>query len=350
MKDLIKKILIMTVRLSVDTLGSETSLSEIIIGLRESSLRNEDYFFYLFGNQDLIKKELNAHKSLINRVKIIHCDEEILMSDKPAEAIKQKTNSSMFKSVQSVVSGGSDALLSCGNTGALMALSLLYIKTVKEIKRPAIASIWPNLKGESIILDLGANTKSDARYLIDNAILGTSLASILFKINNPSVGLLNVGIEENKGNEIIQTTSEELVKMSEENIINYHGYIEGTDISTGKTNVVVTDGFTGNIALKTAEGTAKMIQTYLKLGFQSSMVSKIGYMLSSLALKSVNDRLDPRIHNCGILIGLNSPVIKCHGNSEQMGISYAADIIYSLVKDKVNDRIKEYISYSMKNR
>ena len=340
----------MNIKLSVDTLGSETSLSEIILGLSESSLRYDDYFFYLFGNEDNIKKELDNHKLLFNRLEIIHCEEEISMSDKPAEVIKQKTNSSMFKSVQSVVNGESDSLLSFGNTGALMALSLLYIKTISEIKRPAIASIWPNLKGESIILDLGANTKNDSRYLIDNAILGASLASILFKMENPSVGLLNVGIEENKGNEITQITSEILSKMSEQRIINYHGYIEGNDISEGKTNVVVTDGFTGNIALKTAEGTAKMIQNYLKLGFQSSVISKIGYILSSLALKSVNERLDPRIHNCGILIGLNSPVIKCHGNSEHMGISYAADIIYSLVKNKVNDRIKEYISHSMKNR
>tara|TARA_B100000953_G_scaffold294161_1_gene283629 strand:- start:773 stop:1531 length:759 start_codon:yes stop_codon:yes gene_type:complete len=252
--------------------------------------------------------------------------------------------------VQSVINGESDSLLSCGNTGALMALSLLYIKTINEIKRPAIASIWPNLKGESIILDLGANTKNDSRYLIDNAILGSSLASILFKIENPSVGLLNVGVEENKGNETVQIASETLMKMSEKAIINYYGYIEGNDISAGKTNVVVTDGFTGNIALKTAEGTANMIQNYLKLGFKSSIISKLGYLLSSLALKTVNERLDPRIHNCGILIGLNSPVIKCHGSSEHVGISYAADIIYSLLQNKVNERIKEYISHSMKNR
>ena len=256
----------------------------------------------------------------------------------------------MFQSVQSVINGESDSLLSCGNTGALMVLSLLYIKTISEIKRPAIASIWPNLKGESIILDLGANTKNDSRYLIDNAILGSSLASILFKIENPSVGLLNVGVEENKGNETVQIASETLMKMSEKAIINYYGYIEGNDISAGKTNVGVTDGFTGNIALKTAEGTANMIQNYLKLGFKSSIVSKLGYLLSSLALKTVNERLDPRIHNCGILIGLNSPVIKCHGSSEHVGISYAADIIYSLLQNKVNERIKEYISHSMKNR
>ena len=340
----------MNIKLSVDTLGSETPLSELVSGLNDSSIKNENYFFYLFGNENNIKKELDNHKSLIKNVEIIHCEDEISMSDKPAEVIKQKTKSSMFQSVQSVINGESDSLLSCGNTGALMALSLLYIKTINEIKRPAIASIWPNLKGESIILDLGANTKNDSRYLIDNAILGSSLASILFKIENPSVGLLNVGVEENKGNETVQIASETLMKMSEKAIINYYGYIEGNDISVGKTNVVVTDGFTGNIALKTAEGTANMIQNYLKLGFKSSIVSKLGYLLSSLALKTVNERLDPRIHNCGILIGLNSPVIKCHGSSEHVGISYAADIIYSLLQNKVNERIKEYISHSMKNR
>ena len=340
----------MNIKLSVDTLGSETPLSELVSGLNDSSIKNENYYFYLFGNENNIKKELDNHKSLIKNVEIIHCEDEISMSDKPAEVIKQKTKSSMFQSVQSVINGESDSLLSCGNTGALMALSLLYIKTINEIKRPAIASIWPNLKGESIILDLGANTKNDSRYLIDNAILGSSLASILFKIENPSVGLLNVGVEENKGNETVQIASETLMKMSEKAIINYYGYIEGNDISVGKTNVVVTDGFTGNIALKTAEGTANMIQNYLKLGFKSSIVSKLGYLLSSLALKTVNERLDPRIHNCGILIGLNSPVIKCHGSSEHVGISYAADIIYSLLQNKVNERIKEYISHSMKNR
>ena len=340
----------MNIKLSVDTLGSETPLSELVSGLNDSSIKNENYYFYLFGNENNIKKELDNHKSLIKNVEIIHCEDEISMSDKPAEVIKQKTKSSMFQSVQSVINGESDSLLSCGNTGALMALSLLYIKTINEIKRPAIASIWPNLKGESIILDLGANTKNDSRYLIDNAILGSSLASILFKIENPSVGLLNVGVEENKGNETVQIASETLMKMSEKAIINYYGYIEGNDISVGKTNVVVTDGFTGNIALKTAEGTANMIQNYLKLGFKSSIISKLGYLLSSLALKTVNERLDPRIHNCGILIGLNSPVIKCHGSSEHVGISYAADIIYSLLQNKVNERIKEYISHSMKNR
>ena len=338
------------VNLSVDTLGSETLLSELILGLNNSLLRNENYSFYLFGDQIKIKKELQNYKSLIKKVEIVNCDEAVLMSDKPADVVKQRNQSSMFQAIESVVKGTSDAVLSCGNTGALMALSILNIKTIKEIKRPAIASIWPNLKSESIILDLGANTKNDPRYLLDNAILGSSLASILFKIKKPSVGLLNVGVEENKGNDIIQSASETLTKMSESSAINYYGYVEGNDISIGKTNVVVTDGFTGNVALKTAEGTAKMIQSYLEMGFKSSIVSKLGYLLSSLALKSMSERLDPRIHNCGILIGLNSPVIKCHGSSENLGITYAADIVHSLIENSVNEKIKEYISNILRNQ
>tara|TARA_B100001029_G_C15051161_1_gene450813 strand:- start:652 stop:1680 length:1029 start_codon:yes stop_codon:yes gene_type:complete len=338
------------INLSVDTLGSETSLSEIMHGLQDSLLRNENYFYFIFGFEKRIKKVLEKYKSLIGNVEIIDCSQEILMTDKPADVVRQKNESSMFKAVQSVVDGTSDSLLSCGNTGALMALSLLHIKTIQEIKRPAIASIWPNLKSESIILDLGANTKNDSRYLIDNAILGSSLASILFKIKNPSIGLLNVGIEENKGNDTVQAASEVLKNMAQDSYINFYGYVEGNDISLGKTNVVVTDGFTGNIALKTAEGTAKMIQNYLSNGFKSSIISKIGYLLSFFALKSMSERLDPRIHNCGILIGLNSPVIKCHGKSEHIGISYAADIIHSLISNNVNEKIKEHISLSTKNR
>ena len=250
----------------------------------------------------------------------------------------------MSLAIKSVTENNSDAVLSFGNTGALMSLSLLNIKTLKEIKRPAIASIWPNMKGESVVLDLGANTKLDSRYLIENSILGASLASILFKIDNPSIGLLNVGVEDNKGKEEIQLASDKLKELSKDFSVNYYGYVEGGDISFGRTNVVVTDGFTGNIALKTAEGTAKLYQSYLQDAFRSSILSKMGYFLSSLAMKSVRDRLDPRVHNCGILTGLNSLVVKCHGKSEYRGVSYAADIIYSLLENNVNRKIRDYVS------
>ena len=250
----------------------------------------------------------------------------------------------MNLAIKSVKENLSDAVLSFGNTGALMSLSLINIKTLEGIKRPAISSIWPNMKGESIVLDLGANTKLDSRYLIDNSILGASLASILFKVDNPSIGLLNVGKEDNKGKDEIKLASDQLKNLSQNFSVNYYGYIEGNDISTGSTNVVVTDGFTGNISLKTAEGTAKLFQSHLEDAFKSSILSKIGYFLSSLAMKSVRDRLDPRVHNCGILMGLNSLAVKCHGHSEYRGVSYAADIIYSLLDNNVNKKISDYVS------
>ena len=330
--------------LSVDTLGSETELNDILKGLNQSLLRNLNYKFQLYGPEEIIKKKIEKYKRLIKVTEIIDCDSYITMEDKPSDILKSKKTSSMYLAIKSVTEKLSDAVLSFGNTGALMSLSLLNIKTLKGIKRPAIASIWPNMKGESVVLDLGANTKLDSRYLIDNSILGASLASILFKIDNPSIGLLNVGKEDNKGKDEIKLASDQLRDLSQNFSVNYYGYIEGNDISTGSTNVVVTDGFTGNISLKTAEGTAKLFQSHLEDAFKSSILSKMGYFLSSLAMKSVRDRLDPRVHNCGILMGLNSLAVKCHGHSEYRGVSYAADIIYSLLDNNVNKKISDYVS------
>ena len=330
--------------LSVDMLGSETKLNDILKGLNQSLLRNLNYKFQLYGSEKLIKKNIEKYRRLVKVTEIIDCDSYIAMDDKPSDIIKSKKKSSMSLAINSVTENTSDAVLSFGNTGALMSLSLLNIRTLKGIKRPAIASIWPNMKGESVVLDLGANTKLDSRYLIDNSILGASLASILFKIDNPSVGLLNVGKEDNKGKDEIKLASDQLKELSKSLGINYYGYVEGHDISIGRTNVVVTDGFTGNISLKTAEGTAKLFQSHLQDAFRSSVLSKIGYFLSSLAMKSVRDRLDPRVHNCGILMGLNSLAVKCHGQSEYRGVSYATDIIYSLLENNMNEKIHDYVS------
>ena len=331
------------ITLSIDTLGSETKLKDICYGLSLSSERNINFKYLLFGNEQEIKKNISKYKSLTKVSEVIHCDEVVEMSDIPSDAVKNKKSSSMFRAIESVSKKYSDATLSFGNTGALMTFALLMIKTLTDIRRPSIASIWPNLLGDSIILDLGANTKQDSRFLIDNAFLGASLASVLFQMDKPSIGLLNVGVEDNKGNDEIKAASEKLRNLSVKNIINYHGFVEGNDISLGKTNVIVTDGFSGNIALKTAEGTAKMIQSNLRDAFNSSIFSKLGYFLSSQALRSMSDKLDPRVHNCGILMGLNSLVVKCHGESEFKGVSYAADIIHSLISNNVNDKIEEYL-------
>ena len=331
------------ITLSIDTMGSETKIKDICQGLNLSAERNINYKYLIYGDEKEIKKNISNFKPLSKISEIINCDEAIEMTDVPSEVIKNKKKSSMSLAIESVSKKYSDAALSFGNTGALMTFALLIIKTLNAIKRPSIASIWPNLIGDSIILDLGANTKKDSRFLIDNALLGSSLASILFKINKPSIGLLNVGTEDNKGNEEIRTAAGILQNLSLKKIINYYGFVEGNDISLGKTNVVVTDGFSGNIALKTAEGTAKMIQSNLRNAFSSSMMSKLGFALSSQALRSMNDKLDPRVHNCGIFMGLNSLVVKCHGESECRGVSYAADIIHSLLSNNVNDKIEEYL-------
>ena len=332
-----------TYTLSIDMLGSETKVKDIIKGLNQSYLRNLNYKFKLFGNKKEILHHLKKYKQLTSVIDIIECEKSVAMDDKPSEVIKSKDETSMSLAIKSVKEKDSDAILSFGNTGALMSLSLLNLRTLSGIKRPAIASIWPNINGESIVLDLGANTKLDARYLIDNCILGSSLASILFKLAYPSIGILNVGEEDNKGLDQIKLASDYLNRLSDAKILNYNGYIEGNDISIGKTNVVVTDGFTGNIALKTAEGTAKLFQHHLSNAFKSSLLSRIGYFMSSISMRSVKDRLDPRVHNCGILVGLNSLAIKCHGQSEFKGISYALDIIYSLLADNVNEKIGNYV-------
>ena len=330
--------------LSVDMMGSETKINDILKGLNQSLLRNLNYKFQLYGSEKTIKKNIEKHKRLIKVTEIINCDSYIAMEDKPSDILKSKKNSSMSLAINSVAENTADAVLSFGNTGALMSLSLLNIRTLEGIKRPAIASIWPNMRGESVVLDLGANTKLNSRYLIDNSILGLSLASILFKIDNPSIGLLNVGKEDNKGKDEIKLASDQLKELSRKSIINYYGYVEGNDISIGRTNVVVTDGFTGNISLKTAEGTAKLFQSHLQDAFRSSILSRMGYFLSSLSMKSVRDRLDPRVHNCGILMGLNSLAVKCHGQSEYKGVSYAADIIFSLLENRMNEKIRDYVS------
>ncbi len=329
--------------LAVDMLGSETKTNQILKGLNQSLLRNINYKFLLFGDYKNIQSYIGKYEQLYKRSEIFDCQNFVTMDDKPSEVLKSKKTSSMYLAIESVKNNCADAVLSFGNTGALMSFAMLYIKTLNEIKRPSIASIWPNLKSESIVLDLGANLKLDSRYLIDNAILGSSLASILFKIENPSIGLLNVGKEDIKGNDNIKNASEKLKEFKNNSILNYHGYIEGNDILSGKTNVIVTDGFTGNVALKTAEGTAKLFQSHLTDAFKSNVLSMIGYLFSSISLKLVKERLDPRVHNCGIFMGLNSLVVKCHGQSEFKGVSYAADIIYSLLSNNVNEKIKYYV-------
>ena len=330
--------------LSVDTLGSETEINDILKGLNQSLLRNLNYKFQLYGPEEIIKKKIEKYKRLIKVTEIIDCDSYITMEDKPSDILKSKKTSSMYLAIKSVTEHLTDAVLSFGNTGALMSLSLLNIKTLKGIKRPAIASIWPNMKGESVVLDLGANTKLDSRYLIDNSILGASLASILFKIDNPSIGLLNVGKEDNKGKDEIKLASDQLRDLSQNFSVNYYGYIEGNDISTGSTNVVVTDGFTGNIALKTGEGTAKLIGEFVSESFKYDILSKICSIFAIKPLKRLKERMDPRRVNGGVLLGLNGLVVKSHGNADHVGIEAAVKLAIRLTTNSFSQNLSSNLN------
>ena len=230
--------MITNINLAVDCMGSETSLNEILEGINESALRNENLFFTLFGKSVDIEKVLKDVSPLNIRSEVVNCDEEVLMSDRPTDAIKLKKNSSMQLSIEHVSNGKSHAVLSCGNTGALMAISLLKLRTIANIKRPSIASIWHNIRGESIVLDLGANIKNDSTSLVDNAILGSALAKTLLSKDEPTIGLLNVGIEEMKGNENVQKASEVLTEMNNKKQLNYYGFVEGASFGNNGADAV----------------------------------------------------------------------------------------------------------------
>ena len=327
------------IKISLDAMGGDHAPEIVVEGAAEAKVRYPDIEFIFFGNKKILNP-LIERKHNLSESEIVHTMEFIKPNDKPSNVIRRGANTSMALAIKSV-KNQSSAMVSAGNTGALMAFSKLFLKTISGINRPAIAACFPTKRGEVCMLDLGANIECDKNNLIQFALMGQAFAKIVIGIKNPKVSLLNIGEEEIKGLSYIQEASEILKNLSK--IINYCGYVEGDRITDGLVDVIVTDGFTGNIALKTAEGTAKMIQSNLKNAFNSSISSKLGYIMSSQALRSMSEKLDPRVHNCGILMGLNSLVVKCHGESEFKGVSYAADIIHSLISNNVNDKIEEYL-------
>ena len=328
------------ITIAVDAMGGDNSPEKVIKGISLHSSRAKNIVYNIFGNKNLINPLLNLNK-INNEYKIIHTDQQITNEDSALGAAKKGRTTSMWLAIDSVKKMESDIVVSAGNTGALFVIAKLNLDMIENIDKPALSGLWPSKKGMSVVLDLGANIDCSEKNFIQFSKIGSQLFSVLFSVTKPKVGLLNIGSEEIKGNETLKSTNSELTKKIF--TFNYIGYVEGSDITKGIVDVVVTDGFTGNIALKTAEGTAKLYQSHLNSAYQSSFISKFGYLLSSIALKSVKERLDPRVHNCGIFMGLNALVVKCHGQSEFKGISYASDIIYSLLENDVNEKIKKYM-------
>ncbi len=319
-------------------MGGDDGPSTTINGIYQASKIYPNVTFRLFGNEKLALEEIKNYSDFCN-FSIIHTDEHIKSDDEPVNALRKLKKSSLRLAVNDVNEKKSDGLVSAGNTGALMAISKFVLKTLPGVNRPAIAGLMPTLRGETVILDLGANIDCTYVNLVQFALMGEIFSKSLLGITNPKIGILNVGSEEIKGNAVVKQTFEFLENLSSK--INFCGFIEGNDINKGIVDVVVTDGFSGNIALKTAEGVAELILSFLKNSYKSSLVSKIGYVLSKPALNRFKARIDPRKYNGAVLLGLNGIVVKSHGGTDAFGFSNAVSAAVSLIENDYNNAIRE---------
>ena len=334
------------VRIALDAMGGDFGPSVVVPGAAIARDRRPDTSYLFFGDEKQIRPLVEQHPKLAAVSEIRHTDVVVKSDDKPSQAVRAgRRGSSMWLAIEAVKKGEADAAVSAGNTGALMALSKICLHMLPGIERPALAAIWPTLRGESIVLDVGATIGADAEHLFDLAIMGSAMARIFFDIDRPTVGLLNVGTEEIKGLEEVKAASR---RLREANIpsIDYRGFVEGDDLGKGTVDVVVTEGFTGNIALKTAEGTAKQIAQYMRDAFRSSLLSKIGALLARGAFQALKQKIDPRRVNGGLFLGLDGVIIKSHGSMDSVGFAGAIEVGYDMARHKLLDKIRETITLS----
>ncbi|WP_088346163.1 MULTISPECIES: phosphate acyltransferase PlsX [Rhodomicrobium] len=319
------------IRIALDAMGGDHGPSIAVPGAALSLIRHPDTEFLIFGDEAKIAPHLQQHPALAKNSRVIHTPVAVSMDAKPSQALRQgRGKSSMWMALEAVKRGEADAAVSAGNTGALMVMSVFCLQMLPNIDRPAIAGIWPTIDSECIVLDIGANVGADAKQLVDNAGMGAALARALFHVDRPSVGLLNIGVEEVKGLDEVKRASEAL-KKADLPII-YHGFVEGDDLGKGTVDVVVTEGFSGNIALKTAEGTAKQIAAYLRAALSRSLLARIGAFLAQGAFRALREKMDPRHANGGIFLGLQGIVIKSHGGADAIGFASAVDLGYDMAK------------------
>ena len=330
------------INLAVDIMGGDFGPRMTISGINQASKLFPNVNFRLFGNSKEANNELEKYNDFKN-YELIHTKEFIKSDDEPVNALRKLKKSSLRLAINDVGDGKSHGLVSAGNTGALMAISKFVLKTINGVNRPAIAGLMPTLKGEIVILDLGANIECTDINLVQFALMGEVFSKSLLGTIKPNIGILNVGSEEIKGNAVVKQTFEKLEKLSSH--INFYGFIEGNDINKGIVDVVVTDGFSGNIALKTAEGVAELIVSFLQGSYKSSLISKIGYLLSKPALNRFKARIDPRRYNGAVLLGLNGIVVKSHGGTDAFGFSNAISSAISLIENNYNEEIKKKLSF-----
>jgi glycerol-3-phosphate acyltransferase PlsX len=325
-------------------MGGDHGVSVVIPGADISLERHPDIQFIAFGDKLAIERALADRPKLRAACEIVHTDVAIKMDEKPSQALRHgRWKSSMWLAIDAVKKNQANAVVSAGNTGALMAMARFHLKTMAGIERPAIAARWPTLKGESIVLDVGATIGGDARHLVDLAVMGGAMARVLLGVDRPKVGLLNIGVEEVKGLEAVREAGRILRTLPPQHV-DYFGFVEGDDIGKGTVDVVVTEGFAGNIALKTAEGTAQQIAQYLRNALGETLAARIGYLFARRAFRTLKNKLDPRKVNGGVFLGLNGIVIKSHGGTDAVGFAAAIDVGYEMVRYELLAKISQMLA------
>ena len=336
------------ISIAIDAMGGDNSPDKTIHGIKlflDKYKNNTDFILNIFGREQDIKLKLKKYKINLDSINVINSESIVSDEETPMTAVKNSRNTSMWNCIQHQLDGKSDISLSAGNTGVLLVISRMILKMINEVSKPALAGLWPTRKGMSVVMDLGANIECNDQNLIDFAKLGSALYKALFPNELPNVSILNVGSEEIKGTEMLKNASRRLRHLSNEDHFKYKGYIEGNNILSGDSNVIITDGFTGNVALKTAEGTAKFITESLKKSLTENILSRISIIFSYFSLKKFKAKLDPRKYNGAIFLGLNGPVVKSHGGIDSIGFYHSIDLCYKIIKGDLMNQIKKNLKH-----
>ena len=334
--------------IALDAMGGDHAPAMVIKGANIALQRFPKVEFLIFGREAEVEPLLDRHAKLKDVARLIHTEDVISGTDKPSIVLRSGRQSSMRKSIDAIKEGQALGVVSAGNTGALMAMAKFVLKTLPGIDRPGIASFFPTLRGETVMLDLGANVHCDASNLVEFAIMGNAFARIMLGIPEPTYGLLNVGSEEVKGHESLQEASAILRDAKLPG--HFHGFVEGDDIAKGTVDVVVTDGFTGNVALKTAEGTAKLYTEYLRKSFKSSAMARLGYYLARHAMQKLRKRVDPRRYNGAVLLGLNGVVVKSHGGTDPVGFATAVGVAVEMASQDITATIRADVANCLRDQ
>jgi glycerol-3-phosphate acyltransferase PlsX len=338
------------VRIALDAMGGDHGAPVILPGAELALVRHPDIEYLVFGDRAVVEPLLEGLPRLKAASKFVHTDVSIRMDDKPSQALRYgRWKSSMWLAIDAVKKGEADVAVSAGNTGALMAMARFNLKMIEGIERPAIAALWPTLKGDSVVLDVGASIGADETHLIHLAGMGSAMARVLFDIERPTVGLLNIGVEEVKGLEAVREAGR-ILREGKFPHFDYQGFVEGDDIGKGAVDVVVTEGFAGNIALKTAEGTARQFAQYLRAAMNRTWTSRLGYLLARPAFQTLREKMDPRKANGGVFLGLNGVVIKSHGGADAEGFAAAVDMGYDMIRYELLAKIGESMARDLQAR